>query len=708
MSTLFSRVVGPAILLLALGYTPEIHAGNPTCNPPAGQGQMCRSPPCSAAMSGPERRFTGVEAMRSGIVRQRERTYSKGNEEAATAAPGAAVTVPDYTTAFAIGGTGDTLIGATAADGEGNLIVTGGFWGTITFPTSPAPASFTSTADSDVFVAKFTPGGLCLWVRIASGASGAPSGLSLDGALAAATDSQNNVYISGGFVGSLSFLNQQGSPLQQLFAGAGGWNIEPFVARYDTFGNLTWARGGMSGGTRHPADLNAGINGVTSLVIDASGNLFAGGTVSGQTFLGASIPAYADGSAFVARLDAANGSPAWVRVFDDVNHGQFGYDGVIGLGSDNAGGVIALGFWEGDAITFPTQPQPSSLKFDVQDDGFLARFNASGQCLWARLPADSGFVYVNALAVTRLGQAYVTGALGGNAVFNGSLVSGPTFLDSQEGFVAKYDGSGSVEWVRTLNTSHVSFGQHISTDAAGNAYFTGWYQGQTSITGNLNDAPGLVIGSEQNAINLYFGLFDAVGTPRWLRALSSPGTTNIGLAKTSAADVGVPSGGLAYNAYSKTIVVAGDFANSLMLGNVFLTAAHASQHSFLAAIPSADGATGPAGVNPAVRGTAGATGWTQSGSFFVSLTLTNTGSTTAYNTTVNALSVRSLNGIPAALVGPAMPACYGDIPIGVSVTRRIYFNTVSGARLSMTATIGLQNQAAAKLTTSAGFAVTAN
>jgi len=148
----------------------------------------------------------------------------------------------NFTSALEIGGTGTTQIGGTAFDPSGNLYVTGGFTGQIVFDTNPQ-TTLQSTQDDDLFVAKYDPSGHPLWARVANGATGLPQGLSLDGGLALAVDSQGNSYVGGAFVKTLAFKDANNNTLATLSSSGEMLNFEPFVAKYDPNGNLLWAVG---------------------------------------------------------------------------------------------------------------------------------------------------------------------------------------------------------------------------------------------------------------------------------------------------------------------------------------------------------------------------------------------------------------------------------------------------------------------------------
>ena len=687
-----------------------------------------------------DRRFSGRAEMAATIASLRRRKTPLSNRRGESGTLGEvrdtassaqaqpkplAQSAPPYVSAIAIGGSDTTEILGSTVDSDGNLLVAGGFYGSVTFSTTP-PTTLTSTADSDLFVAKYTPAGACLWVRMAAGATGLPAGLSLDGALSVAVDPQNNVYVGGGFVNSLSFLDGQNRPAGKLTAsGSAGVNFEAFVAKYDRAGSLIWAQGGQSISPQDPQDLEAGINGVTNVIADAAGNLFVGGTSSGAQFLGQAVTPVSYGGGVLARLDPKTGSVIWL-----VQLESGGFDGIEDIGSDGAGGVYALGFGGGDQMTFQTLPQPTALDLTGTYDGsYLARFNGAGAALWARLVDDRGAVYAAGLAVSPAGQPYVTGSVlgfglataqskcgdsSGGDTFDGIPALGITDPCDEEAFLAQYDSAGHVRWVRDIQTRNTateySQGSKVAVDSAGNAYVMGPYLGNITLTGNPS-SPFLTLMSGDDE-DTFLAQYDAAGTPRWVRSISSPGKANVGLQASMAVPVYISSGALSYSANARALTVSGDFQGMLTLdGGIQVSAAGANRASFVAMLPATDKA-GPT-ANPTVRPVVGATGWTPQGQYYVDVTITNTSPGTALNTTLAGETIRVLTGSGTVKpAGPALPASFGDVGPGASQTVRLYFQVSDPkavSRFSVVGSIAAQNGSAGvvKSALSAAVVVTA-
>jgi Beta-propeller repeat len=100
---------------------------------------------------------------------------------------------------------------------------------------------------------------------------------------------------------------------------------------------------------------------------------------------------------------------------------------------------------------------------------------------WVRqIGSTSNFDTATDVAVDSSNNVYITGhnspgapPLGNNAGF-------------YDGFVAKYNNSGTLQWIRKIATSDNDFVNGVTTDASGNVYITGETKG--NITSAYSDA----------------------------------------------------------------------------------------------------------------------------------------------------------------------------------------------------------------------------
>ncbi|ALC15548.1 hypothetical protein DSOUD_0761 [Desulfuromonas soudanensis] len=166
-------------------------------------------------------------------------------------------------------------------------------------------------------------------------------------------------------------------------------------------------------------------------------------------------------------------------------------------------------------------------------DIFLAKYDATGTRQWLRQLGTVADDFGYAVAVDGGGSVYLAGGTGG------ALTASP----SQGGtdiFVAKYDGGGTRQWLRQFGSAGEDAAYGLAVDGLGNLLVAGGASG--------------VLGSDPfvGGTDLFVAKYDSLGTQAWLR---QGGTLSADLAYGVAADgsgnvyaVGATQGGLDGNA----------------------------------------------------------------------------------------------------------------------------------------------------------------
>jgi hypothetical protein len=131
-----------------------------------------------------------------------------------------------------------------AADAGGNAAVTGWFGGPITFGST----TLTNAGGYDMFIVKYDATGNVLWANRAGGTSD-------DNTLGITCDATGNIIATGGFMSpSITFGS---TTLTNTSSGA----IDIFVVKYDSNGNLVWAKGAGGTGTEAGYSVSADAGG---------------------------------------------------------------------------------------------------------------------------------------------------------------------------------------------------------------------------------------------------------------------------------------------------------------------------------------------------------------------------------------------------------------------------------------------------------------
>lgn len=333
--------------------------------------------------------------------------------------------------------------------------------------------------DADTGVAaRFQPGGLHVWSRIAGTAA-------LDHAFATIADDKGDVYV-GGMI--------QGAGDLGLGAGTQNGGGDAFVIKYTAAGEPVWFR--RFGG---PLD-----DVVRNLTLDSSGDLLVSGwgamTID---FGGGPTPAIGTVDAFVVSLSAEDGSLQWARRYGSSYV-------VLGVKAVEASsGLIAVagcvqGVADLDGITIG---QPGS--YDV----FVALLDPATRLFTAaRAYGNGGYDCAHGLAATTDGRIWIGGTVTAAIDFGGGTVpgigGGDVFLAAYDatalGFATAFRGGGAAE-----DAAH-------GLDALGeDIVVSGTYSGPITLGGHALGAAG---SSEAFVLRM-----DAVASVTWARSLASAG-----------------------------------------------------------------------------------------------------------------------------------------------------------------------------------------
>ena len=301
----------------------------------------------------------------------------------------------------------------------------------------------------------------------------------LDVAAGVALDASANAYIAGTTNGALGGQTSSGSS-------------DVFVRRYDVSGNVLWTR---QFGT-------AGQDEGHAVAVDAAGNVY----VAGLTF--ASLPAQTLSGAVDAfvRKYSATGSEIWTRQF-----GTAGLTFAFGVAADGSGNVYVGG------QTSATLPGQTSVG---GSDGFVRKYDASGNVLWTRQFGTTADDEVRGLAADSTGNAYVAGTAGGT-------LTGQISAAGDDAFIRKYDGDGNEVWTRQFGSESDDDALSVAVDGTGSPYVTGRARGPL---------PGQTWSGDRD---VFLRKYDASGIDLWTRQF---GTT----LRDEANGVAVDANGFAY------------------------------------------------------------------------------------------------------------------------------------------------------------------
>ncbi len=347
-----------------------------------------------------------------------------------------------------------------ATDLAGNIYIIGGFRSpTITFGTT----TLSNIGTANVFVVKFDSNGNVIWAKSANGTLNSfvwGNGIAIDAA------------------GNASFTGYFGNTnitfgTTTLTNNSIGINNDVFIAKYDTNGNVLWAK--SAGGTSD--DFGRSIS------VDASGNSYITGVFSSPTITFGATTLTNNNSndtadIFITKYDT-NGNVNWAKSI-----GGTGDDYSRSIATNAVGNSYITGFFTSPSITFGTTTLTNNGSADI----LIAKYDANGNVVWAKSSGGNADDYSYSIAIDEIGNAFITGAF-----LSPIITFGATTLTNNGNydiFVTKYDSNGNVLWAQSTGSIYGDFGGGIATETAGNTYITGAFQsptitfGATTLTNN--------------------------------------------------------------------------------------------------------------------------------------------------------------------------------------------------------------------------------
>jgi hypothetical protein len=273
-----------------------------------------------------------------------------------------------------------------------------------------------------------------------------------------------------------------------------GGNQDIFVVKYDSSGNVLWAK--SEGGASQEWG-----NGISS---DVSGNVFVTGIFGGTSItFGATtlIPGGSD-DIFVVKYDPS-GNVLWAKSAGGANS-DFGKS----ISTDVSGNVIVTGYFWSPSITFGA----TTLTNVGTGDVFVVKLDPLGNVLWAKsaggINEDRGY----GISTDSNGNTFVTGTFGSPTLTFGTNTLTNT-TSSWDIFTVKYDPSGNVLWAQSEGGSGSDIGQSICSDINGNSYVTGYFNSPT-ITFGTNS----LVSPITNYGNIFVIKFDQSGNILWAKS----------------------------------------------------------------------------------------------------------------------------------------------------------------------------------------------
>ena len=261
-----------------------------------------------------------------------------------------------------------------------------------------------------------------------------------------AIDASGNVFLSGSNDGTDT--NKFGP---YFVYNTSSYLTQAIIVKVDSAGNYQWARGTYN---------NDGEVSPVSMVTDAFGNLFFLGVYNGSTCsigsftLSKSFSNPYSYTCFLVKISSSGGIVWAKNVVEDC-------DNIGCLGIDASGNLYVTEDFIQDSITIGT-----TKIFNNGISIFIAKFNTSGNAIWAKSIGNQSVVNQPTLAVTSNDKIYLYGVYSAD-----SLIIGNDTISGGSSFLTKFDINGTLIWAKNLDDGVRC--NSMAVDGYDNTYMTG-------------------------------------------------------------------------------------------------------------------------------------------------------------------------------------------------------------------------------------------
>lgn len=384
-------------------------------------------------------------------------------------------------------GVNNTYGNASAVDKNGNVYVTGHFFGaTATFGN----ISLTNITNSfaDFYIVKYDANGTVQWARSAGG-------MNTESGTGICTDPQGNIIVSGWYLSPTINIGTT------TLTNSAQYLADIFIVKYDPSGTVIWAQG--MGGTADDKAL--------TIAADSKGNSYLSGNFKSPLINFGSI-AVNNVNAGYEDIFLAKFSPAG-QILRAKNYGGFSPESIASIAIDRNDNVYLGGSFSSAALDFGSGIISTNGNYDI----FITKLDSTGVCLWTKSSGTAALDIGFGIAVDQNNNCFATGYFKGATINFGSTTLTNSGINSYDEFIVKYDASGKVLWAKNANCTKDDIGYSLAVDAAGNVFQVGSY----------NTAPitfGSITQSNRGNDDLFITKYDASGNV--LSVMTSGGVNN--------------------------------------------------------------------------------------------------------------------------------------------------------------------------------------
>jgi len=376
----------------------------------------------------------------------------------------------------------------TNTDEQGNTFVAGHFF----------YGDIVGEYDDILFFAKYDTFGQLLWAK-QFGADTVTMDVMSNSIHDLAVDQQGHIYLAG----SYHDLTLEGQDYSSD-------HPTSYLVKFDENGDLLWFRDGLIEGTQDEYYLNARG---TNISLDEEGEIYLSGFFRGSDIvLGNFTLPHNDGNLFLAKYDA-EGEVLWAKVAGNFSDDYYFAHRVGELQIGSTQNIYLTGTFRGNVRFGQHSFATKELESAFEEDGFLIKYDAQGDLVWAQELENDGLLQLQGLAVDQQDQAYILASYS-----DGKGVLGGIDL-SKRSFIVKYSSQGTIEWVHALKFPYEATQVGFITTYQNYLYTAFTFEGKVAV--------GDAIFEQQGDADAIVSKLDLTGKHIWTKQVSSEGWTRI-------------------------------------------------------------------------------------------------------------------------------------------------------------------------------------
>ena len=373
-------------------------------------------------------------------------------------------------------------------DSNGNCYVTGYFKPPFIYLGNDTLTGSTSY-NFRFYIVKYDNSGNELWAKTVGGNCNSwGTGIK--------TDAHGNCYVTGYFDNSAIIIF--GSDTLSSAGSSGPLNF--FIAKYDSLGNVLWAK--TANGT-----INQSMGNGPSINIDVNGNVYVTGTFGNNpiintiTFSNVILTGFGKSDIFIVKYDSS-GNVLWAKCVGGSNN-DFG----TGISLDANGNSYITGYFGSTTLAF------DSITVTNNSNGnsiiFVAKYDSLGNVIWAKSSGTYSCLKPS-ISIDANGNSYITGFFNTNYAVFGNITL--TNVCDESIFIVKFDSLGNVVWAKSAGgvSTDSDEAHSIITDAKGNSYVTGFFQGMLTF-GNT------AVLTSTGSLDIFVAKYDSSGNVLWVQ-----------------------------------------------------------------------------------------------------------------------------------------------------------------------------------------------